>query len=379
MTEYTKQFNKGKQRERNPEYNKIHNRYYKLQSKLWKNKAKLGQEQKRQIIAKIKEYKRYLKSIPTLDPTDESYKRLQYVRFADDFLIGVIGSKSDAEQVKRDVGLFINQKLQMTLSDEKTLITHGHDRARFLGYDVTVYKGDYNKKTRGGYTARVNNGNIVLYMPYDKWRNRLISYKAMEISYDKRQNNKEVWTPVHRASLLRLDDLEILNQYNAEIRGLYNFYRMASNVSVLNSFRFLMKNSMIRTLANKYHMCAGGIVSKYRVGKDLAVSYRTKLGVGRAVFYNEGFCRDVLIREGDPDVIARAVADFSRCGLIKRLLAGRCEVCGVSEVSIEVHHIRRLKDLVGRKRWEIVMFGRRRKTLALCVLCHHKLHAGKLD
>ena len=120
------------------------------------------------------------------------------------------------------------------MSEEKTLITHGHDAAKFLGYEVTIAKGEHNKKTKTGATRRVNNGKVLLYVPHDKWVKRLLSYNALKIKYDKQNGNKEVWEPVRRTRLLHLDDLEILNQYNAEIRGLYNYYRLANNVSVLN-------------------------------------------------------------------------------------------------------------------------------------------------
>ena len=118
------------------------------------------------------------------------------------------------------------------MSEEKTLITHGHDFAKFLGYEVTISKGEYNKKTKTGATRRVNNGKVLLHVPHDKWVKCLLSYNALKIKYDKQNGNKEVWEPVRRTRLLHLDDLEILNQYNAEIRGLYNYYRLANNVSV---------------------------------------------------------------------------------------------------------------------------------------------------
>ena len=130
------------------------------------------------------------------------------------------------------------------MSEEKTLITHGHDFAKFLGYEVTIAKGECNKKTRTGATRRVNNGKVLLYVPHDKWVKRLLSYHALKIKHDKQNGNKEVWEPVRRTRLLHLDDLEILNQYNAEIRGLYNYYRLANNVSVLNNFYYVMRYSM---------------------------------------------------------------------------------------------------------------------------------------
>src|SRR5699024_11768153 len=77
---------------------------------------------------------------------------------SDLFLIGVIGSKGDAEQIKQDVGCFIREKLHLEMSREKTLITHGHDFAKFLGYEVTIAKGEYNKKTKTGATRRVKIG-----------------------------------------------------------------------------------------------------------------------------------------------------------------------------------------------------------------------------
>ena len=164
------------------------------------------------------------------------------------------------------------------MSEEKTLITHGHDAAKFLGYEVTIAKGEHNKKTKTGATRRVNNGKVLLYVPHDKWVKRLFSYNALKIKYDKQNGNKEVWEPVRRTRLLHLDDLEILNQYNAEIRGLYNYYRLANNVSVLNNFYYVMRYSMLKTFAGKYRTRISRIIRKYRQGKDFVVEYPKKNG-----------------------------------------------------------------------------------------------------
>ena len=333
-----------------------------------------------QYNAEIRELRRSLKSIPYSDQMDDSYKRLCYIRYADDFLIGVIGNKEDAEQIKQDVGCFIRDKLHLEMSEEKTLITHGHDAAKFLGYEVTIAKGEHNKKTKTGATRRVNNGKVLLYVPHDKWVKRLFSYNALKIKYDKQNGNKEVWEPVRRTRLLHLDDLEILNQYNAEIRGLYNYYRLANNVSVLNNFYYVMRYSMLKTFAGKYRTRISRIIRKYRQGKDFVVEYPKKNGkVGKVLFYNNGFRRDTKVESGNPDIVARIFENYGRNSLIKRLQANRCEWCGAENVPLEIHHIRKLKDLSGRKQWEIAMIGRKRKTMALCIDCHDKLHAGKLD
>ena len=218
MAEYAEKFNCGNRRKINPAFKKKLDVCRGKEQRLKRNISKMSVEEKEGLIAEIRELRRSLKSIPYSDQMDDSYKRLCYIRYADDFLIGVIGSKEDAEQIKQDVGCFIRDKLHLEMSEEKTLITHGHDAAKFLGYEVTIAKGEHNKKTKTGATRRVNNGKVLLYVPHDKWVKRLFSYNALKIKYDKQNGNKEVWEPVRRTRLLHLDDLEILNQYNAEIR-----------------------------------------------------------------------------------------------------------------------------------------------------------------
>ena len=222
MAEYAEKFNCGERRKINPAFKKKLDVCRGKEQRLKRNISKMSEEEKEGLLAEIRELRRSLRSIPYSDQMDEGYKRVFYIRYADDFLIGVIGRKADAEQVKQDVGRFIRENLHLEMSEEKTLITHGHDFAKFLGYEVTIAKGECNKKTKTGATRRVNNGKVMLYVPHDKWVKRLLSYHALKIKHDKQNGNKEVWEPVRRTRLLHLDDLEILNQYNAEIRGLYN-------------------------------------------------------------------------------------------------------------------------------------------------------------
>lgn len=380
MQEYANRFNCGERRKINPAFKKKLDICRGKEQRLKRNAAKMSDEEKEQLTAEIKALRRSLRSMPYSDQMDENYKRVFYVRYADDFLIGVIGSKADAEQIKKDVGSFIRENLHLEMSEEKTLITHGHNFAKFLGYEITVSKDGFNKKTKTGFTRRVNNGKVLLHVPHDKWLKRLLTYDALKIKYDKQHDNKEIWEPVRRSCLLHLDDLEILNQYNAEIRGLYNYYRLANNVSVLNNFYYVMRYSMLKTFAGKYRTRISKIIRKYRKGKDFAVEYLQKNGkIGQTLFYNKGFCRDTKVGKENPDIVARAVENYGSNSLIKRLRANKCEWCGAENVPLEMHHIRKLKDLKGRKQWEIAMIGRKRKTMALCVSCHDKLHAGKLD
>src|SRR5699024_9465363 len=144
----------GKGREINPAYKMPLDVRRGKQEWLKRNSAKISEEKRQKVMAEIRELNNYLSTVPYSDPMDTGYKRVVYVRYADDFLIGVIGSKEDAKQVKTDVGEFIKEQLHLEMSPEKTLITHGNDFARFLGYLVTVSREQNRTRTKNGFTRR---------------------------------------------------------------------------------------------------------------------------------------------------------------------------------------------------------------------------------
>ena len=379
MAQYAQTFRQGDKRRINPDYKKTLDKRRGKQEWLKRNEHKISQEQKAAVKAEIDEINQYLRTIPYVDPMDDGYKRLVYVRYADDFLIGVIGSKVDAKQVKADVGQFIRQQLHLELSQEKTLITHGSDFAQFLSFQITASTEQNSTRTKAGYIKRSYTGRIKLYVPKEKWLKRLLSYGALKIQYDKNNGNKEIWVPICRSGLRNLDDLEILNQYNAEIRGLYNYYRIAHNATVLNNFLYVMKYSMYKTFAGKYRTSMRKIIQKYTKNRVFVITYQGKSGEKSVVFYNQGMRRDTHVSATDPDIIGRARENRNYTSLVQRLRGCQCEWCGATDVEIEIHHVKKLKDLSGRAEWERHMIARRRKTMALCHNCHVKLHAGKLD
>lgn len=379
MAQYAQTFRQGDKRRINPDYKKTLDKRRGKQEWLKRNEHKISQEQKAAVKAEIDEINQYLRTIPYVDPMDDGYKRLVYVRYADDFLIGVIGSKVDAKQVKADVGQFIRQQLHLELSQEKTLITHGSDFAQFLSFQITASTEQNSTRTKAGYIKRSYTGRIKLYVPKEKWLKRLLSYGALKIQYDKNNGNKEIWEPICRSGLRNLDDLEILNQYNAGIRGLYNYYRIAHNATVLNNFLYVMKYSMYKTFAGKYRTSMRKIIQKYTKNRVFVITYQGKSGEKSVVFYNQGMRRDTHVSATDPDIIGRARENRNYTSLVQRLRGCQCEWCGATDVEIEIHHVKKLKDLSGRAEWERHMIARRRKTMALCHNCHVKLHAGKLD
>lgn len=378
MEQYMASFRNGARREKYTPYWKLHEQIRwlekgKYKPEMWKEMDKTVRDT---ALREIREKTALKRQMPSTDPMDTEYKRLQYVRYADDWICGVIGSKADAGKIKLDVKQFLSEELHLELSDEKTLITQAKDKARFLGFEVFASNSDHITTSKNGHKMRSMSGHILLYVPRDKWQKKLLDYSALKITY---REGREIFIPTERTYLINGDDLEILNQYNAEIRGIYNYYRIADNVSVLGDFYYVMKYSLFKTFAAKYKTRISRIRKKYGY-KRFGVKYPSKSGKAIAYLYDDGFRKDKrMVSAPAMDVIPMVHRNLNSTSLISRLKAERCEWCGAENVPIEMHHVRKIKDLKGKAGWEIVMIGRKRKTMALCRACHDKLHAGKLD
>lgn len=373
MRKYIERFDKGKERKDNPERIKFE---YGKRLAVLKLKKVTDAEERKRIVKEIKNFDRQRVQIPCGVEMDEDFRRLKYVRYADDFLCAVIGTKAEAEAIKKDIKVFLSEKLKLELSDEKTLITHGTEPAKFLGYEIYVRKSTQTKRNKAGKLTRPYNNKVYLRMPTEVIRKKLLDYDALEI---KVHNGKEFYKPKHRSYLISNDDLEILERYNAEIRGLYNFYALANNCHTLHTFKYIMEYSMYKTFAGKYRSTVVRICKKYKKDKVFTVTYKDKKGkIHERKFYHDGFKRrkseDVQCHDRLP-----AAYYYTPTSLIDRLKANRCELCGCENVMLEMHHIRKLKNLKGKEDWERIMIARRRKTIALCQSCHRKIHNGTLD
>ena len=298
-------------------------------------------------------------------------KKIKYIRYADDFLIGVNGSKEDCVQIKRQLSEFIAGKLKMELSAEKTLITHSNTYARFLGYDVRVRR---NGTVKHGATNHVKkrtlNNMTELAIPLED--------KIMRFLFDKQiieqRPNGDI-IPIHRKALLRCTELEIVSAYNAELRGICNYYLMASNFNKLNYFAYLMEYSCLKTLASKHKCSCGQIKDKYKDGKGKwGIPYETKQGEKRCYFAQYAECKNVK-NASDKISGKTTLYAYTKTSFESRLAAKVCELCGTTDAqSYEIHHVHKVKDLKGKELWEQVMIAKRRKTIVLCKKCHYAIH-----
>ncbi len=168
----------------------------------------------------------------------------------------------------------------------------------------------------------------------------------------------------------------LLDTYNTEIRGFANYFSIANNSSHLNSFKYIMQYIMYKTFTKKYRTTTRKIIAKYHYNKDFAVFYENKKGEKKMrVFSNGSFKRKTTAIVSNCDNLANTIYNTAYTSLIERLKASKCELCG-SEGNIEIHHVKKLKDMKGKKPWEIQIIERQRNTLAVCIPCHNKIHHG---
>lgn len=371
VKEYIRHFDKGTKRRSGKESNDLTNERKRTVRKL--RKVKDGAE-KAALVARLKAIEQERAAFPSGDEMDGSYRRLKYIRYADDFILGVIGSKEDAQRIKEDIKSFLSASLALELSEEKTLITHTGKSAKFLGYEITVTRDNHQRRDVRGCLRRTYGKRVRLNVSMATLRDKLLEYGAMEI---KLRNGKEVWKPKCRSGLIFNDDLEILDRYNRETVGFCNYYLIANNCVVLHNFRYIMEYSMYKTFAGKYRSTVRKINKKYRRNKLFTVKYEQKGVIKSRTFYKTSFKRRTTAFNGSCDIEPYSIADVSRTNLTDRLKAEKCELCGTTGKLI-MHHVRNLKDLKGKESWERLMSARRRKTIALCPSCHRLRHLGKV-
>lgn len=354
------QYTRGKKQKANSAYNRLSRRIKCYQVKGDYKKA-------HQLIVERR-------NLPSVDTHDTSYRRLRYVRYADDFILGFTGSKAEAKAIKKQIGDFLNTKLSLELSQEKTLITHATgESAKFLGYEIKAQRVNDYIDNKGRRSA---NGVIALFVPASVIESKCRQYM---------KNGKAI----HRNNLLHDDDFSIVQTYQQEYRGLVQYYILAQNLSWFSKVYWYMETSLLKTLAFKHKSSINKMLAKYKT--------TTTSTNGRTVP-----CLQVVVpREDKPPLVAtwggislsykkKAVIEDApyqvyggRTELIKRLLANKCELCG-SEENIEVHHIRKLADLNKHNgklvpKWKEIMSARCRKTLVTCRDCHHAIHNGSIN
>jgi len=334
------------------------------------------QAKKRGDIAAFNDYTVTMRQLPSQDMHDPGYRRLKYVRYADDFLLGCVGTKAEAQAVLNNIESFLNNHLHLQVSPEKSRITHAKTQcAHFLGYGVSVYANVSSKITG---LRRSANGRVTLRLPerYVETESR-----AWEKNGSPRIDGKALNYSVEEA----------LVYYQLRYRGIVNYYQYAVDVHELARLKYAMERSLVHTLASKLKISVSQVYRRYssnieidqRRYKVLQTSSEDPSS-GKKRWFTWGgvpLRRRHFVNQALQDNRQRGYQGSSE--LVARLLAQRCEVCGKETQELEGHHIHKMKDLERYSKWTpppywvFVMTARRRKTLFVCRECHHSIHSKR--
>ena len=355
------------------EYEKASRRYKKARKAL-----ELAEESTPEMVAEFKAARKGKMSQHYHDPFEQGYKKIQYNRYADDFVIGVIGSKKDAMEIKENVKVFLRDVLHLEMSDEKTKVTHSSKKVRYLGYDFRVDHSKNVKRCQAGDLKRVWYGKVFLYVPKEKWIKKVMENEAVQVKRDP-VSGKETWRPMPRKELMNRNDADIVSTFNSEIYGLYNFYRIAENVGVLHKYYYMVRYSMLKTLAGKHRTYVSAIKKRYMRNGVLRIPYQTQKGLKYCEFYHGGFKKHSDGYDNVSDILPVYKKYDRRFTIVNRIKAGLCEICGASAEYVCMHHVRSLKSLKGIDKFERKMLEIRRKSLALCPDCWNELQLALIS
>jgi hypothetical protein len=226
--------NRGKRRKTNPKYLRLT-----MQVSMMRKQGNWDQ---------AKQLRQLVQGMPSKDSCDLNYRRLWYVRYADDILVGFAGPKNEAEQIKNEIAKFLNEDLNLMLNEDKTLITHACDsKANFLGYKIYVLHADDKYDHR---TQRCINGSIGLRVPHHIKQKKCSEYMRC---------GKPIHLPQHTLDTA----YSIVAQYQTEYRGIVQYYKMAYNLHTLSYLKYVMEVSLVKTLTSKYKTTCRKIYRKF--------------------------------------------------------------------------------------------------------------------
>jgi group II intron reverse transcriptase/maturase len=346
------EYNRGKARAANRAYTRV--------------SSKAHRARMRGDRAKARELRKQQRRMPVSDPQDLGYRRLRYVRYADDILLGFSGPKREAEEIKRLLAEFLREDLKLELSPEKTLITHARTHAaRFLGYEITIGH-DENR--------RAINGVVKLRVP-----SKVVKEKC--VPHMKRGK------PASRSQIKNDSDHAIVATFGAEYRGIVQYYLLAGDVYRLGRLHWVMRTALLKTLASKHGSTVTKMARKHQA--TVATQYGPRKCIqasqerdGRKPLVAQfgGIPlrqkRTAVIHDRQPSPTSHPYRE-----LTKRLLKGDCEMCGKAGSAVAVHQVRKLADLAAQGKsepaWNKLMTKMRRKTIITCDACHEMIHAGK--
>ena len=295
-------------------------------------------------------------------------RQIQYVRYADDWIIAVNGSFTEANDILNKVTMYL-KNLGLTVSPTKTKITNTYkESALFLGTNISHSKSVTHSLHRRG-TVQRNSGFLVLSAPMKR-----IAKKLSENGFMKNHRG------VTRVSWLSLEVRQIIQLANSIIRGYENYYSFAHNKGQLCSYvYYIIRDVTLRTLANKLSFNSrAAVIKKY--GTNIALYDQNKRDKNNkptliTKLYKPSYRINLWDFKSSVNTNIKTLyaTHFSLANLDKLI----CSICK-SDYKIEMHHIREMKNIKHKTgTLDYLMAKRNRKQIPVCRNCHMKYHSGK--
>nr|QIJ45981.1 hypothetical protein [Calonectria ilicicola] len=359
-------------RNRNERYYKKNPKYHMYTMRIDRLKKRIDRvtetEERKICLKRLKQLKVLRRRIKSIVPTGK-VNFIEYVRYADDWIIGVWGTKCLANKIKNEISLFLKD-LKLTLSLEKTLVTNArNERAIFLGTQIKRMAssiGDMKVKN----DRKLPSGNLLMNAPIPKLVNKMVDKGFLTI-----KNGK--WKPKSIATFIPLEDSDIILRFNTIIRGILNYYSFVDNRQKLTKLSFIIKECLRKTLSRKHKLNKTQFISKY--SKMIAVTRRNSIEVKRIWFYEPKLIKEPMNFLGSKEYNN---VDFDPFKAIKWRVSTKtnfdfpCAVCG--DENTEMHHIKHIKTLnVKLSSFDSAMAKVNRKQVPLCRPCHLKVHKGE--
>lgn len=360
VTGLVETYSKGERKRVNPAYTKI----VKLRAKIKAGKIELPLKETRQLDIDMRK-------LPSLMHNDPGYIRVKYVRYADDWIVGIDGPKELATRIKDEVRDFLRDKLDLTLSVEKTHIRNSRtEEAHFLGTDISVGHGKQpiqkriKQKSGVEFTKRTTGHTTYMAVPTQKIISRLSDRGFCDKNGEARA--KAEWT------VLGLP--EIVDKFNSILNGLMNYYSFVNNPYGLKRIQHILQQSALLTFCNKLQIRKPECYRKF--GYDLAVVTPSKAGTfseKRLNLITDFKVRAMNFAEGGSpsDMLKLQISLRSRSKLEED-----CCICGTGQ-DVVMHHVRHVRKDKPAKGFTKVLSAINRKQIPVCRSCHLKIHNGE--
>lgn len=335
----------------------------------------------RDEVIKVKHNRWVKQGLPSKELGDPNFRRLHYVRYADDFILGYVGPKEEAEKITMRIKEFLHEHLSLETNPDKSTIKHASERGiKYLGVYLRYLP---NNRLRINSSSEKGDVKLLKATSYNSAQLRAPIVELMEKAVNKgyaKRSKSGIARATACIKMSSLEDEQIVNRFSKIIRGILEYYSCVNSRSDLWNVIALYKKSCALTLAHKHKLRSANEVFK-RYGPKLKVS--NPLGKGTTELYYPttlGTKIDFKTRKDNitMELLNESPLQGSYMQNPKTSLVCQFEGCKATE-KLEEHHTNPLRNISKQlTAFEKSLIAKKRKTITLCQEHHKTLHGKRV-